>query len=114
MSLTPSTWRVLGLSVAAGYTSLGLFAILFPRRAASEFFALPEPSAPGREEDKEASATVSLVLPLLGARDLSIAAALCTFASLGKWRDFGTVVLTGTILCIADSVVIWRRRGSRL
>lgn len=111
-NIAQSTWRMLGLSVAAVYTALGTFEIIFPRRAAKEFFALPEPSAKGtKAEDTAVSGAVALMMPLLGARDLTLAAALCTFASLGKWRDYGIVVMAGTILCAADCAVIWRRRG---
>jgi len=121
MSLSTSTWRVLGLSVAASYTSLGLFEIIFPHRAAAEFFAFPKPTAftaPGESRDKpmspEASEAVSLMVPLLGVRDLSIAAAMFAFAWSGKWREVGTVILAGTILCAADCAVVWRRMGPLL
>jgi hypothetical protein len=135
MQITRSTWQVLGLSVAAGYTALGLFEILIPARAAEELFAVA--SDPGRKEHTEPSATaataspaggaaktvtmtqtqtqqselVSLLLPLLGARDLSFAAALFSFGYAGQWREFGTVVLAGTILCAADVVAVWRSKG---
>ncbi|KAK0624201.1 hypothetical protein B0T14DRAFT_193934 [Immersiella caudata] len=115
--LSTSTWRVLGLSVAASYTGLGLFEVVFPRRAALEFFALPSvPAATAgvRQEDEERSEAVRFMVPLLGVRDLSIAAALWTFAYQGKWREVGTVILAGTILCAADCWVVWRRVGPRL
>ena len=47
-----------------------------------------------------------------GARDLSIAAALWALAYADKWREFGTVVVAGTALCVADGVAIWRFGGA--
>lgn len=114
IQMASSTWRYLGLSVAGGYTILGAYAILFPRRAAAEFFALPNPASKSKQDDGgELSQAVSIVIPLLGARDLSMAAAMFAFASSGKWREMGTVILAGTILCTADSAVFWKRLGSR-
>lgn len=107
------TWRYLGLSVAGGYTILGIYEILFPHRAAAEFFALPDPSSPIKRDDAEVSQAVSILTPLLGVRDLSMAAAMFAFAAKGKWREVGTVIMAGTILCAADTVVVWRRLGLR-
>ncbi|KAK5655243.1 hypothetical protein OQA88_5810 [Cercophora sp. LCS_1] len=120
--LTPSTWRTLGLSVAASYTALGLFEVLLPHRAASEFLGLPSPSSTSTstsataqlEEAKGQSYAVSLLVPLLGVRDIAVAAALWTFAYQGKWKEMGTVILAGTILCAADCLVVWRQMGAGL
>ena len=109
----PATWRVLGLSVAAGYLGLGLFALAAPRRAAWEYFGIEDvappttvTAAPARRAD-----AVPLLMPLLGARDISIGAALCAFAYAGRWREAGTLVLAGTVLCAADVVAIWKTKG---
>lgn len=92
VSLSPSTWRLLGLSVAAGYASLGLLEIVFPGRAGLEPFLIPEmASKPKGGNPTRTSATtepsssvhpaamsagntaedvVPLLMPLLGARDV--------------------------------------------
>jgi len=122
MAFSQSTWRALGLSVAAGYTSLGLFATLAPRRAAAELFGIITPPATAKNSSSTTTsstsspatqdgAVVPLLMPLLGARDLSIAAALWALAYAGKWREAGTLVLAGTVLCAADVYVVWKCRG---
>lgn len=100
--LQPSTWRTLGLSVAVSYAGLGIFDILLPHQAANHFFGLP-PSDP-----------VTRLMPLLGARGLSIAAALFAFARQGKNPEMGVVILAGTILCLWDAVAIWQAQGPQL
>ena len=119
MAPPSSTWRVLGLSVAAGYTSLGLFAVCLPQRAALEYFAVPprpraeaqKPHGPTRARVASTADAVDLLMPLLGARDLSIGAALWALAYMERWREFGTVVVAGTVLCLADGVAISRYAG---
>jgi len=118
--LSDSTWRVLGLSVAASYTGLGLFEVVLPHRAAAVFFGLPAPASKqlstptGGKFKEEVSEEVSIFLPLLGVRDISIATAMFAFAYQGKWQEVGTVILAGTILCAADCVVAWKRMGPGL
>jgi len=107
-NLQPSTWRLLGLSVAAGYTAFGAFEILVPAKAMKEMFAI-EP-----KKNPEVDETVSLVAPLLGARDLSIAAAIFVLHH-AKWdRAMGVVIVSGTILCFADAVAVGYRKGPQM
>lgn len=59
----------------------------------------------------------SLSMALIGARDLSIAAAISTFWYAGGNRrewEMGVVILSGTFLCLVDSVVVWMRKGPGL
>lgn len=115
----PSTWRILGLSIAAGYTTLGLFAVCLPQRAALEYFAIaPRTRGAVKTPDGQVGAritstadAVDLLMPLLGARDISIGAALWALAYAGKWQEFGTVVVAGTVLCAADGAAIWKFGG---
>jgi hypothetical protein len=113
MNLAPSTWQALGLSVAASYASLGMFAIVLPHRAAYEFFGLSEPVTPATPKRNDGS-TITLLMRLLGARDISIALALSALGYTGRWRELGTVILAGSILCAADCVAIWRAKGPGL
>ena len=99
--LSDSTWRVLGLSVAASYAGLRLFEALLPHRAAAVFLGLPNPAVKGtapvkddvkddiKDNKGQVSEAVSILLPLLGVRDLSIAAAMFAFAYEGKWQEVG-------------------------
>ncbi|KAK1753865.1 hypothetical protein QBC47DRAFT_385104 [Echria macrotheca] len=114
LTITPSTWRVLGLSIAASYTGLGLFEILRPHRASAEFFGLGTKTTATTTENEGETEAVAVMGPLLGVRDLSIAAAMFMFAWEGKWREVGTVIVAGTILCAADCFIVWRRMGARL
>ncbi|KAM0329300.1 hypothetical protein ACHAQA_004605 [Verticillium albo-atrum] len=110
MYLHPTTWHLLGLSVAATYTALGVFQCTMPRQAAQLLFGVGGHHPKKRDEDQD-SKIVPLLVPLLGARDLTIAAGLFTFASQGKNRDMGTMILAGTILCIADVAAIFKAKG---
>ena len=107
-NVQPSTWRLLGLTVAAGYTAFGAFEILLPAKAARELLAIePRKSA-------EADEAVSLVFPLLGARDLSIAAGLFLFHHARWDAAMGWLIVSGTILCAADTAAVWYRKGPGL
>lgn len=48
---------------------------------------------------------------LLGARDFSIGLALGLLAWDFRLRETGTVILSGMVLCAADIVEIFRRKG---
>ncbi|KAH8881659.1 hypothetical protein GQ53DRAFT_832161 [Thozetella sp. PMI_491] len=103
--LQPSTWRLLGLSVGMGYVFFGTFEIVYPAKAGKEILDIPKKPSP------EASEMVSLLAPLMGARDLSIAAAIFTFYAFGQGREMGVVIVAGTVLCVADAVAIGIYKG---
>lgn len=119
MELSPSTWRVLGLSVAATYISLGTFAITAPVLAAKCFGIYPDATSPPSTEkvvttDKDSHAkAVTTSMLLLGARDLSIGLALAIFGYQGNLMATGTLILCGMPLCVVDVAEIWRLRGPR-
>ena len=104
MQLQPNTWRLLGLSVAAGYTGFGLFTTLNPLAACDKLLGI-------RSTDPAANDVLSVVAPLIGARDLSIAGALYALAYRRRDREMGMVILAGTVLCLADSIVVWYRKS---
>jgi hypothetical protein len=106
--LSLPTWRFLGLGVAAGYAGLGLFQAILPIRAASEIYDIPKHATSPPDDTNEQIATL---MGLIAARDLSVATMLFSFAYAGKTKEMGTVILGGTILCIADSVAVWKRKG---
>jgi hypothetical protein len=128
MYLTPSTYQALGLSVAAGYTVLGSFAVLLPATAARTYFNLGHAEglwpfwnagarasytlvkSPGQNESGEDHG-ISLLMRMLGARDLSIAAAIFALDWRGEYKSVGTVILAGMVLCAVDVAVIWKQRG---
>lgn len=105
--LHPSTWRLLGLSVGIGYAVFGTIEVLKPRMIAKHLLHIP--SQPSEQADR----AVSLLVPLLGARDLSIAAVIFWFHHAGRFRESGVVILAGTILCYADAFAVWSSKGLR-
>ncbi|KIW85802.1 hypothetical protein Z517_01194 [Fonsecaea pedrosoi CBS 271.37] len=139
MDFSPSTWRVLGLSVAATYIGLGSFAITFPVAAGKTFGLYPHSSSsslsgspstapPGTNANPTKSRTspaehanadvanhaaaVTTSMALLGARDLSIGLALAKLGADAKLPEMGTVILAGMVLCAVDVYQIWRLRGA--
>ncbi|KAM0276198.1 hypothetical protein ACHAQH_007005 [Verticillium albo-atrum] len=81
-----------------------------PRFAARLLFNVGEQHPKKRDADPD-SEIVPLLVPLLGARDLTLAATLFAFASAGKDREMGTVILAGTILCVADVAAVFMAKG---
>jgi len=117
MDLSPSTWRVLGLSVAATYIGLGTNAIAAPVQTAKVFGVYPEgtPSASDdkvylTDKDKHAKAA-TMSMKLLGVRDVSIGLAIAVFGYQDNQRAMGTVILSGLVLCVVDVYEIWKVRG---
>ncbi|KIX04700.1 uncharacterized protein Z518_05570 [Rhinocladiella mackenziei CBS 650.93] len=117
MELSPSTWRILGLSVTAGYIGLGTFAITQPVLAAQGFGIYPESTPPPStnrafktDKDEHASAVTTSML-LLGARDLTIGLALASFDYQENPRAMGTLILSSFVLCGVDVHEIWKLRG---
>jgi len=130
MDFTPSTWRTLGLSVAATYIGLGTFALINPQNAAKTFGIYPPAPVPGSNAaptrgttaspshanaDVEAHVnTVSSSMLLLGARDVSMGLAIGKLAYDGKLREAGLVIVSGVVLCVVDVWEIWRLKGKGL
>lgn len=125
MELSPSTWRVLGLSATAACLGLGSFAITSPALAAKVFGIYPEETAASssstdvvgekkgwsKAEQTHAEA-VSTSMRLLGARDLTIGIALLWLDYQRNPPAMGALILSGFALCIVDVYIIWERRGS--
>lgn len=111
-----NTWRYLGLSVALGYAGLGGFALAAPTQAAKYYFgwdvkSLKEKGEGGESKDASREDIVKTVLPLMGARDLSIFTALMVFFHNRQHSEMGVLILSGTILCAADIAAIWLWKG---
>lgn len=107
MAISPSTWKLLGLSVAAGYTWLGSWALFAPRHGAETFFH-PTPSS----AESLHAGDVERYMPMLGARDLSMAFAMFWMAREDNWRGVGQMILAGMGLCATDAYVTWRSKGA--
>jgi len=126
LSPSPSTWRLLGLSVAMGYAFLGTFEMVQPAKAAKAFFGIEaeQQQQPLREEkdmvkkgrslSHDSSTVVSLLMPLIGARDISIAAAIVGLHLAGRPVEMGWVIVSGTFLCVTDAIVVWQRADPRM
>lgn len=105
--LSASTWRVLGISVAAGYTVFGSFVMLSPVNAAKVLGVWPT----SEPEDGSSSSPTANLMVLLGARDLSIATALWVFNYQRKEKSMATLILSGMILCVLDTWMVFKTRG---
>ena len=100
----PPLCRVLGLSVAAGYTSLGSYAAFAPVSSAKVFGLRAPESTPATEE------RMSAALAWIGARDISIAVALLALDYQRNPKAMGTLILSSMILCLTDSYFIVKAR----
>ncbi|OAA62486.1 hypothetical protein SPI_04026 [Niveomyces insectorum RCEF 264] len=112
VSVQPSTWRQLGLGVAVSYSMFGLSGILFPERAAESAFGIVVNRAQHDGNDSTADAA-TLLTPLVGVRDLTIAAALAMLYRRRLNWEMGFVIVSRTIFCAADTAVIARQKGLR-
>lgn len=109
---TPSTWNTLGLGVATCYATLGLSAALVPHRTAALLGFRVSGGPAGNPDGYDDN--VPGMMAFIGARDLSIAAALFAFGGDGGGnREMGTLILSTMILCTVDVCVAWRN-GKRL
>jgi hypothetical protein len=104
--VSSDTWKFLGLSVAAGYATLGTWGLVAPRHGAETFFS-PRPSSP----ESLHAGDIERYMRLLGARDLSMAAAMAWFAHSDDWRAMGQMILTGMFLCGADAWAATQAKG---
>ena len=102
----PPLWRILGLSVAAGYAGLGSYAAFLPLTSSTQVGLRSGTST--ADSDKN----ISTAMLWIGARDFSIAAALFAFYYQDKPAEMGTVILSGMILCVVDCVTYTRMRGA--
>jgi hypothetical protein len=100
-----STWRALGLSVAVSYTAFGVLEMLRPSLAGEQLFSVKRGTSPAADQ------VIDLTMPLLGARDITLAAALFVFHHAKRDVEMGVLIVSGTILCAADVVVVAARKG---
>lgn len=106
-SISPSTWNTLGLGVATSFAALGLVTFLVPYRTAEMFGFRAALQNHGSRVD------VPGILSLVGARDLSIAAALFALGTSGRDREMGTAILSTMILSTVDIYVAWQRKQTK-
>ena len=104
----PNLWRVLGLSVAAGYAGLGSYGAFVPIQCATTYGLRPP------NNDPEADKYLSRLMLWVGARDISIAAAISAFYYQENPRAMGTTILAGMLLCTVDTVTIFQAKGPAL
>ncbi|KIX05283.1 uncharacterized protein Z518_06155 [Rhinocladiella mackenziei CBS 650.93] len=110
--LNTSIWRILGASAAVTYSGWGIWQILSPGPAGLELFGVPPKrvTATGQEEVDE---TARYLIPIIGARDLTIGSAMVYLGYAGKTREMGTVLAATTILVIVDLVGYYKIWGAR-
>lgn len=119
-------WRLLGASAGLTYTSLGLWQILAPASALPALFAIPATttvtrrgaSPPGaaasaRQEQADAeelpNETGLYLVPLSGARELSLGASILGLFYARSFREAGLVVSASLILVVVDVVKCWKK-----
>lgn len=107
--LSTATWRCLGLGVAASYAGLGIFQSLQPLKASLGLYDIPKHVV---SPQVDANQQVPYLMNLIAARDMSIAAILFAFAYRGQTREMGIVILGGLIICAADTIAAWKRKGA--
>lgn len=99
--LQPSTWRLLGLTAGIGYAIVGAVQVIFPFDALRFLFGIHSQNP-----------AISLLGTLLGARDLTVAAAIFALHYVrGQERAVGIVILSSTISQIGDFVGVFLRKG---
>ncbi|MCJ1444758.1 MAG: hypothetical protein MMC23_005260 [Stictis urceolatum] len=97
----PSTWRLLGLSVAALYSGIGLITIAKPELTSHAFLG---PSKPPSDQ-------LLSSFQLFGARDLTLGVAMFVFDYYKQPEALGQVILACTILCAVDICIVASSRG---
>ena len=111
--MQPQTWQNIGLGVAVSFAAFGLSGIIAPQYAVREAFGL-EPEVATETEakanaDKPSPAT--LITPLIGVRDLVIASTLAMLWQRGLGWEMGFVIVSRTVLCSADTLLITKQKG---
>lgn len=112
-TVLPGTWRNIGLGVAVSFATFGLSGILFPQHAAQSAFGIaaePEPEPATGGPGKSAAVLLS---PLIGVRDLAIAATLAMLYHRRLGWEMGFAIVSRTVFCAADTLLIARQRGLR-
>lgn len=110
-TVLPSTWRQLGLGVAVSYATFGLSGILFPQYAAQSAFGIV--AEPEKPDGDRSSSAASLLAPLIGVRDLAIAATLAMLYRRRLGWEMGFVIVSRTVFCAADTLLIAKQKGLR-
>jgi hypothetical protein len=99
--LQPSTWRLLGLTAGSGYTAVGAVQVIFPSDALRFLFS-----------NHSQSPDISLLGTVLGARDLTVTAAIFALHYVrSQEKAMGIVILSSTISQIGDVVGVFLRKG---
>ncbi|CAK7235102.1 hypothetical protein SCUCBS95973_009155 [Sporothrix curviconia] len=110
-NVLPSTWRNMGLGVAASFAVFGLSGIVFPEHATQSAFGIA--TGPKTADGGRNSSAAALLPPLIGVRDLVIAATLVMLHYRRLGWEMGFVIVSRTLLCAADTVLIAKQKGLR-
>lgn len=110
LGLELSTWRVLGLGVAVGYAHLGVFQMGWPRSVGRELLAIDTDTdnKAGGEE------TADVLMPLLGARDLAMAATIYLFHHAHWDKQAGYLIVIRGMLFVTDLYAIFKKKGAKM
>ncbi|WOO79938.1 uncharacterized protein LOC62_02G003452 [Vanrija pseudolonga] len=111
--LSTSTLTHLAVAAAVVYRFLGVWDLLAPGSAARVFLGLRSPSPKDTDDDAQSDAIPTLV-PMLGARDVTVGAAILWLAHEAETHALGVVVLSASALNFVDAWAVARRRGAVL
>lgn len=90
-------WRLLGASAGLTYTYLGLWQVFAPNSALPGLFAVPLDD------------TGRYLIPISGAREASIGAAVIGLLYTRSFREAGIVITASMIVIVVDMVQCWEK-----
>ena len=110
IGLVWTKWRIIGASAAVTYSGWGIWQLLSPGPAGLALFGVPAKRLmPNGQE--EVDQTARYLIPIVGARDLTIGSAMVALLYRGSPREMGTLLTATTILCVVDLVGYWEKFG---
>lgn len=123
--IAPQTLRLLSLSVGTSYLGLGSIYFISPIYTARDVFGVwPFSSSTASSSRSSSKPSLTDTAPrrvvedclvtsmyLIGARDLSIGAALVAFEFYGMRKAVGLLIMGGMVTCVTDVMIVWRRKG---
>lgn len=101
-SLSKETWHTHAANVGWANIIMGLWAIVQPKPCGRFFY--------GREVSN--AGNISLLVPLLGFRDITIGTGIVLMARNGLWEAVGYGIIACALHCLADTTVTWRHKGA--
>lgn len=113
--LSTQTLTHLAVAAAVIYLLLGVWDLLAPGSAARVFLRFRTPSPKDESDDVDTgSDSIPTLVPMLGARDITVGAAIIWLARESDPHALGVVVLSASALNFVDTWAVAQRRGALL